>query len=114
MPCTPNCGACCDPVLLQELAVDRIFAFGPAGAQATALRDMLEPLSTASDGQVRLRCIHYDAAARACTNYEGRPPMCRDFPWYGKGARDGVLATGTVCGYVAETGRTVLPIVEVR
>lgn len=27
-------------------------------------------------------CRHYDADNKRCMNYENRPPICRDFPWY--------------------------------
>lgn len=29
-------------------------------------------------------CPHFDAEARTCTDYANRPPVCRDFPWYGQ------------------------------
>lgn len=28
-------------------------------------------------------CRHFDRDTRSCSNYEGRPSACRDFPWGG-------------------------------
>jgi Fe-S-cluster containining protein len=28
-------------------------------------------------------CRHYDRETRLCTDFENRPPLCRDFPRYG-------------------------------
>ncbi len=41
-----------------------------------------------ADGQLAVpvfyRCRHYDEGTKSCTNYDGRPDVCRDFPWYGQ------------------------------
>ena len=42
-----------------------------------------------SDGHSETRQHHYscplfDSEARLCTDHANRPPICRDFPWYGK------------------------------
>lgn len=33
---------------------------------------------------LNVRCDKFDAVARACTAHEERPPICRDYPWYGE------------------------------
>lgn len=121
MPCTPDCGACCDPVTLADASVEAIFdpeldpALSPQGA---LLRDIWEPLGPLRGypGFTALRCLHYDVESRLCGIYESRPPVCREYPFYNRepnfedmdGPRD------RICGYQAEVGRKVLPIVAVR
>ena len=29
-------------------------------------------------------CDMHDAATNLCTAHDGRPPVCRDYPWYGR------------------------------
>jgi Fe-S-cluster containining protein len=46
-------------------------------------------MSLGPDGQPTLgayyyRCKWFDQETRKCTNYENRPPMCRDYPWHGR------------------------------
>lgn len=115
MPCTPNCGSCCDPVSLSEDQVQRAFAYGPGAPQAQWIWANWEPIGPNRNGDgVSLRCINYDVEGRRCMAYESRPPVCRDFPWYGKEPSvDGAINRLSVCGYKAEAGFTVLPIVQV-
>lgn len=64
-----------------------------------------------SNGQVLLDCVNYDVATRSCLAYDSRPPVCSDFPFYGRLAEGSRI--NSVCGYQAELGRTVLPIVAI-
>ena len=115
MPCTPSCGACCDPVTLGVATVDRAFAFGPASPQMEWIWNNLMPLKHRGDDGVLLMCVNYDIESRACLAYDTRPPVCRDYPFYGKEADPALDPGGRIaCGYQAEAGRTVLPLVEVR
>jgi Fe-S-cluster containining protein len=34
------------------------------------------------------RCRHFDAETRTCLDYANRPPVCRDYPWYGMEPRE--------------------------
>lgn len=55
--------------------------------------------------QVHLRCDFYDKAARSCTAYELRPPMCTGYPWYGADpSPERAERTPPSCGYRAEVG----------
>lgn len=117
MPCTPNCGACCDPVSLPETQALKIFGAleHNIGPQADQLYDLWSPIGpSASDpDSVLFRCAAYDVASRSCTEYDDRPPVCSGFPWYGKEPNEAKIPARSVCGYQAELGRTVLPLVQV-
>lgn len=114
MPCTPDCGSCCDPVSLSQDQVDRVFAFGPAQPQGEWIKDHWAPVGPNRRGDgVSLMCINYDVETRRCLDYDNRPPVCRDFPWYRKEPGFNVIDLDSVCGYKAELGITVLPLVRV-
>jgi Fe-S-cluster containining protein len=113
MGCTHGCGSCCDPVILSEGFVHRAFAFGPAQPQAEWIWANWEPITVEETGSAQLRCINYDVATRACLAYDTRPPVCRDFPFYGKPPALENGPRSNICGYQAEMGRTVLPLVAV-
>lgn len=63
-------------------------------------------------------CDQFDPKSRLCTAHESRPPVCRDYPWYGRPPEE---RSSTVvakemspqCSFNADV-RTMLPIVEVR
>jgi Fe-S-cluster containining protein len=44
----------------------------------------VEPGGQLEGRQHHYTCPHFDAEARTCTDYANRPPVCRDFPWYGR------------------------------
>jgi Fe-S-cluster containining protein len=85
------CGSCCDPVVLKADVYtgcceraragdvvhdnDRFIAqhWHPQGAIVLDAETLLE-----------LRCDAFDPATRLCTAREDRPPVCRDYPWYGE------------------------------
>jgi Fe-S-cluster containining protein len=54
-------------------------------------------------------CDRYDPEARQCTDYENRPDMCRDFPWYGA-PPDPLKALPVTCSYREDIGEPVVPI----
>ena len=119
MPCRTDCGACCDPVVLHEDVALKIFDALPHNvepAEQDKILALWEPLGPYGDrGAVRLRCAAYDVANRACTAYDDRPKVCSRFPFYDQEGDKRTLdgRTELVCGYQADLGRTVLPIVEV-
>lgn len=104
-----GCGSCCDPVSLSPAMVHR--RDSSFGQQADQLREMLIPVGPARGGGANYECIHFDKRERRCTNYEGRPEMCRGYPWYGKAPVEDII--GLTCSFQADLGRTVLPIVAV-
>lgn len=114
MPCTEGCGSCCDPVTLTEGFIHMLFErIGPLDQQGQWLTEHWEPLRTNADGVTVLRCINYDVETRRCLAYASRPPVCSMFPFYGEDPASTERMVKNVCGYQAELGRTVLPIVAV-
>lgn len=59
--------------------------------QAAIVFDMVIPIPLEADvsaidpdatpGVQRYECRHFDPRSGNCTNYEGRPIMCRDYPY---------------------------------
>jgi Fe-S-cluster containining protein len=47
-------------------------------------------------------CDAYDPATRRCTAHAERPPVCRDFPWYGRAPSAGALRSWPGCSYWAD------------
>lgn len=54
-------------------------------------------------------CDRFDPESRQCTAYAERPPMCRDYPWYGDPA-DPAKALPDTCTHLAEVGRQPVPV----
>jgi Fe-S-cluster containining protein len=113
MPCTPGCGACCDPVTIPDKNAERAMAFGPAPGQLDWMWRNWMPLSHRGD-TVLMMCANYDIENRSCLAYDTRPPVCKDYPFYGKSPDTGDPGGRIACGFQAEAGRTVLPLVEIR
>jgi len=130
--CVANCGACCDPVLSNYGPYD--IATAPAWqTELVWMRENTDPLPRGEtlvrwrelvgagdrnvvdrDGMIIqphfYRCHHFDDETRSCTNYENRPPMCRDYPFYGGTHGDNEVALPKTCGYLVDVGRTPVPV----
>jgi Fe-S-cluster containining protein len=94
-----GCGHCCDPVTLDADLFARIREharrddFVERYPEEGHRRNLLfiaqhwHPTTAwHEDGvtvKLGLRCDQFDPQARRCTAYEDRPPVCRDYPWYG-------------------------------
>lgn len=50
----------------------------------------------------------FDPVERRCTDYDNRPPVCRNYPWY-DGAPEAGKAIPPTCSYRADVG---LPVAE--
>lgn len=69
------------------------------------------PESTMISFSFFYECEYFDSDTRRCTNYDNRPPMCADYPWYGQDP----LATETerskalprMCSFRADIGKPV-------
>jgi Fe-S-cluster containining protein len=55
------------------------------------------------------RCIHFDRETRRCTDYENRPAMCRNYPWYG-GEPQEAAALPPTCSFRADIGEVPVAI----
>lgn len=133
-----RCGDCCDPVILPFHPTERATArladpdadlsdknredYNFMIAHWRPIRAVTE---TDAEGDLiayyEVRCDMFDKEKRLCGAHESRPPICRNFPWYGR-AEDDVEGRAPVaeslsprCSFNADVpGRTFLPIVEVR
>lgn len=88
-----RCGRCCEPVVLdfdkwteitqrarcaEELELGGNYAF-----IAQHWRPVSAWRNSKGATQIDLRCDMFDSGAWLCTAHDGRPPICRDYPWYG-------------------------------
>lgn len=130
-----DCGACCSPVQLPYSQNDLRFA-APWQVDPEMRRWVLEDLTPIPkrDGLARsphltqggttfaiiggqpsavtaffYECRHYDPDNRACLNYENRPEVCSEYPWYGEGP-DPSKALPLTCSYLADVGRPVADV----
>lgn len=122
-----SCGSCCDPVVTAYTKIDAQTSpdMDPAD-RAWVLNDLTpmkrsdvlarEPwlldrsprLSMAQDGSDLFvpyfyACRWFDADSRRCTNHDGRPPACRDYPW-GDREPNPTAALPPTCSYRADQG----------
>jgi Putative zinc- or iron-chelating domain len=55
------------------------------------------------DGDGGCKCDAFDPATASCTARDSRPPVCRDYPWYGKEpSADQVDWVNPQCSYLAD------------
>lgn len=94
-----RCGDCCDPVHLAPRVAARLRAaaerLGDVWTVTDDDPDLDDPsllfaaahwteIGPSRDGGAVYRCAFFDAETRECTAHDKRPPVCRDFPWYGQ------------------------------
>ena len=104
-------GSCCDPVIIEA------DVFSGCGERARSeefphdndrfITQHWRPLSAwqAEDGTwyLPVRCDAFDPAHRTCTAHDSRPPVCRDFPWYGgEPGPDSAAGLESHCSYLAD------------
>lgn len=136
--CPEGCGACCDPVV-SPFTLDMLRRIPPWELDEDGRADrafMLEHLTPLPrrEGIARARyltqggvtfgmiagelvevwsqfysCDRFDPETRRCTAYDERPPMCRDYPWYGD-PPDPRKALPTTCTHLTELGRQPVPV----
>lgn len=55
-------------------------------------------------GDSEYRCDAFDPVTRLCTARDGRPPVCRNYPWYGRepSAEQAAKNMGPQCSYLAD------------
>lgn len=130
-----GCGACCDPFVLPMGPVDlgnvplSLLAGSSTADDVAFYRDHLTPMSRGDGRRMTLewnegfthvfvndrlelrpafyyRCDRYDPVAKRCTDYDNRPPVCRGYPWYGRGPDDRANIPPT-CSFNEDIGRPV-------
>ena len=133
--CIEGCGACCDPITLPyspiELTKLPIGALHPETLRwvqndlihisrreglrrASPLIENGRTVEIVSTREELMRtyfyqCRHFDHETRACGNYEGRPPICRDYPWFNR-RPDPTRGIPAECGFLPDVGQTPVPI----
>jgi Fe-S-cluster containining protein len=105
MGCT-RCGDCCEhlgfDIAANREQLERLLAATDPTVDDDGSRADVEFILEhwRPDGNRDASCDMFDRTARLCTAYEGRPPVCRGYPWYGEGpslaTTDGLPAR---CGY---------------
>jgi Fe-S-cluster containining protein len=134
-----SCGVCCDPVVLPA-SPQRLFS--PDGERAFGaetvawMREHWTPIKPRRNGLARVMswndgfseqagpeglelvlawfydCDQFDPETRQCRDYEGRPDVCREYPWY-KGVRPDAKLPPT-CSYRTDIGQPVETMIEFR
>lgn len=132
-----GCGACCHPFQMpySPADIERMTKLGRLDPNEAAFyRDHLTPMprrearrlighwagpfsvfvdqvtqEITTVWQHYYRCDLYDAETRRCTDYEHRPDVCRDYPWYGTGPDPNKVLPPT-CSYRADVGLPVEPV----
>jgi hypothetical protein len=56
------------------------------------------------DGDTGCKCDAFDPATAMCTAHDSRPPVCRDYPWYGRepGTGPDRIVLHSQCSYLAD------------
>lgn len=99
-----RCGDCCDPVTVpfhvETYAPRRLRESDLSAENRANCEFMLEHWTTTAtlvredeaEGEVavayEVRCDAFDPVRRLCGAHADRPPVCRDFPWYGRAVDD--------------------------
>jgi Fe-S-cluster containining protein len=128
-----RCGDCCDPVVVpfhvETWAPRRLvdpdlsaesrenceFMLAHWTTTATLVRTDDEDVTVGYE----VRCDAFDPVRRLCGAHADRPPVCRDFPWYGRAPGDpgrGEVAASLSprCSFNADVpGRRLLPLTVV-
>jgi hypothetical protein len=73
------------------------------------------------DGSRLWVCDRFDPVGRVCLAHEDRPPVCRNYPWYGREPDPGKITHDLSCSYLLdlppdqrpEGARPLLPIVDI-
>lgn len=129
-----RCGDCCNPVKIEFGTWVRAVGYGRrygAGniadddrgywADAVFLASRCRPVGVRDD-QVLLECANWDGEHSRCRDYENRPPVCRNFPWYGREPGDENTMIESRCSYLldvppdqrSEGSRPLIPLTVVR
>lgn len=125
-----GCGACCDPFMMVWSPVDLELRGRELDPEDRAFyAEHLTPIRRSDgrrmvghwssgwsevvfQGEARLlaahyyRCDRFDPVTRRCADYDNRPTVCRDYPWY-REPPDPRKALPPTCSYRAEVGQPV-------
>jgi Fe-S-cluster containining protein len=108
--CIEGCGMCCERVYLHTDAVKLLLvAAEGTGDERSRLDAIFTTRHWHWNGETSgqdfvLTCDAFDAVTRRCGVHEDRPPVCRDFPWYGQEPTKRGHNLPACCGYLADVG----------
>lgn len=112
-----GCGDCCAPVVLgkglDELPEgDESTEFARAHWHEMSFAEAVEMRPELVDGASGrfFRCDVFDTEARACSDYDNRPPVCQRFPWYGRRPKPSQLTDVSRCSYWADIAPEDVPV----
>ncbi len=87
-----RCGDCCDPVTSSH-ALEDLADEAPSTAfikkhwhpikRAEVIRRWPEFADVVEQGHF-YECDAFDPVTRLCTAHQNRPPVCKNYPWYGQ------------------------------
>ena len=126
-----RCGDCCDPVVLtfdpQEKA-KRLLSTGDGLSDENrrnyefmlehwrVIRPIVSARGYGTDSY-EVKCDQYDRATKSCLAQDDKPPVCADYPWYGRdeddkeGRRPVAEQLSPRCSFNADVpGRQMLPL----
>lgn len=104
-----GCGDCCAPVVMNR-GLDDLPDDGPS---TPFVQEHWHEISFAEASEMKsglidavrarfFRCDVFDSERRTCGDYDNRPPVCVDFPWYGKRPEPVRLQDVERCSYWAD------------
>lgn len=114
--CAPGCGACCDPVIMAVPPADMRGPSGPFAREHWHITDTMYHSDSPGEVAYLLRCDQFNPETRRCESYAVRPPICANYPSYGRPLtpeHPKADAIPLVCAFQADV-RTVLPLVMIN
>lgn len=132
MSCKLGCGICCKVVKLTITQTDyerMAFLYGTGDkvhkldpkfdwshvlghfrpisrGEALRINPYLEQNSPPHAGNTFYTCDWYNQETKLCKHYNDRPPICRDYPFYGKQLTIDEKWYTPDCGYIEDVGKT--------
>ena len=89
-----QCGMCCEAIPINftkkkmredpELSIMESPKFILKHWRRISKKEAQRRLPGIGSHQVYYECLKYDSENKLCTAHDEKPPVCRDFPWYGK------------------------------
>lgn len=101
-----RCGDCCDPIRLPVEFHPDTFQARPGSNAEQDLAFIREHWTATGevteDGSGLWRCDRFDSVERVCMAHEDRPPVCRNYPWYGREPGPGKITHDLSCSYLLD------------
>jgi Fe-S-cluster containining protein len=84
-----KCGDCCESIWMNSTKADMRKRLRDASHTSNNVENARFILNhwhrqSGIGKTARWACDMFDPVSRLCTAHDSRPPICRDFPWYGR------------------------------